>query len=153
MNLVQIETNVELIERVSDRDLARQRSGARGLGDAGEALDTQARTAHRQRIAELREELTEARNFNDRGRIEKLEAEIEFFTQELAGAVGLGGRNRKAASATERARVNVTRAIKTVVKKIAEQNPALELYFSTTIKTGAFCSYTPDPRFPLTWQF
>jgi hypothetical protein len=25
-------------------------------------------------------------------------------------------------------------------------------YLATTVKTGAFCSYTPDPRFPITWN-
>jgi tetratricopeptide (TPR) repeat protein len=126
---------------------------ADGLGDAGEILDAPARTAYKHRIAELREELEEAEEFNDVGRAERLREEMEFLAQELASAVGLGGRNRKAASAVERARVNVTRAIKGAIKKIAEQNVSFELYLSTTIKTGTFCSYTPDPRIPVSWEF
>ena len=27
----------------------------------------------------------------------------------------------------------------------------LGLYLRTTVKTGTFCSYTPDPRFPVEW--
>jgi hypothetical protein len=46
-----------------------------------------------------------------------------------------------------------TQAIKAVLKKIAEQNQVLELYLSTTIKTGAFCSYTLDPPIPVGWEF
>ncbi len=111
------------------------------------------RAAYKQRARDLQEELEEAKEFNDIGRIEKLEDEIEFLTQELAGAVGLGGRNRKAASASERARVNVTRAIKAVIKKTGEQSESLGRYFATTIKTGNFCSYLPDPRFPVSWRF
>lgn len=57
------------------------------------------------------------------------------------------------ASHVERARVNVTRAIKTVVKKIATYSQSSGWYLSTTIKTGQFCVYLPDPRFSIAWQF
>jgi tetratricopeptide (TPR) repeat protein len=123
------------------------------LGDAGEILDPQARTAYKQRVKELRAELVEAEEFHDLDRVERLREELEFLMQQLAKAVGLGGRDRKAASAAERARVNVTRAIKAAIKKSGEQCPALELYLATTIKTGLFCSYTPDPRIPVSWEF
>jgi non-specific serine/threonine protein kinase len=124
-----------------------------GLSDADAILDPEARTAYRQRLEDLREELAEAEEFNDTERADRLQEQIEFLTHELANAVGLGGCNREAAAHTERARVNVARAIKAVIKKTAEQHPALERYLATTIKTGMFCSYTPDPRFPVTWQF
>ena len=123
------------------------------LGDAGEVLDPQARAAYKRRLEDLRDELAEAQAFNDEARIERLEQEIEFLTQELASAYGLGGRKRKAASAAQRARVNVTLSIKNVLKKIDKQHPSLALYFSTTIKTGTFCSHTPDPRLPVTREF
>ncbi len=48
---------------------------------------------------------------------------------------------------------SLTRAIKAVIKKTGEQSESLGLYFATTIKTGNFCSYLPDPRFPVSWQF
>lgn len=123
------------------------------LGDAGEVLDPQARVAYKQRLEDLREELHEAQSFNDVARIERLEQEMTFLTKELTSAYGLGGRQRKAASAAQRARVNVTLSIKNVMKKIDKQHPSLALYFSTTIKTGMFCSYTPDPRIPVFWEF
>lgn len=122
------------------------------LGDAGEMLDPQARAAYKRRLEDLRDELHEAQTFNDVARIERLEQEMAFLTQELTSAYGLGGRQRKAASAAQRARVNVTLSIKNVLKKIDKQHPSLALYFSTTIKTGMFCSYTPDPRIPVVWE-
>jgi len=73
--------------------------------------------------------------------------------QELARAVGFAGRARKAASPGERARVNVTRAIKTAIEKIGKSHPALGQYLTRTIKTGTFCSYAPDPHKPFFWQF
>jgi hypothetical protein len=124
-----------------------------GFTDAGEVLDPQAKAAYRQRLTELQAELEEAQEFNDVGRMEKLRAELEFVTQELAGAVGLRGRARKAASPQERARVNVTRAIRTAIARVTEAHPALGQYLTRTIKTGTFCAYVPTPHTPPTWQF
>ena len=120
--------------------------------DAGEALDPQARAAYKQRLEELQAELTEAEEFNDLGRVEQLQAEITFLTQELAQAVGLGGRARKVRSPIERARTNVTKSIKNALKRIADSHPALGEHLRQTIRTGTFCVYAPDPRLPLHWQ-
>jgi len=115
-------------------------------------LDPQARAAYKRRVSELREELAEAQEFHDLGRSERLTDEIDFLTQELASAVGLGGRARRVGSPTERARVNITRAIKLALRKIGEHHAALAQHLATTIKTGTYCSYTPDVRMPITWQ-
>jgi hypothetical protein len=52
----------------------------------------------------------------------------------------------------ERARVNVTRAIGTVLRRIEQHHPLLAAHLRVTIKTGAVCSYTPDPRLPVRWS-
>jgi hypothetical protein len=78
--------------------------------------------------------------------------EIETLGRELSRAVGLGGRERRAASASEPARINVTRAIKIALERIAEHNPALATLLTSSIRTGTFCSYTPDSRLPASWQ-
>jgi hypothetical protein len=123
-----------------------------GLGDAGALLDPQARAAYKRRVQDLREELEEARAFNDAGRAQRAQEELEFLTHELARAVGFGGRQRLAASAAERARTNITHAIKAALRKINAHHPMLGQHLALTIKTGVFCSYTPDPRVPLAWQ-
>jgi len=123
-----------------------------GLGDAGEVLDSQAKAQYRRRLDELRLELEQARSFNDAGRIERAQREIEFLTQELAAAVGLGGRDRRVGSAVERARVNVTRSIGRAVERIAEVHPELAAHLSETIRTGTFCSYLPDSSVTGTWD-
>jgi hypothetical protein len=122
-------------------------------GDAGSLLDRQARSEYRTRLDDLRQELEQADRFNDLKRASLIREEIEFITQELASAVGLGGRYRKAASPAERARVNATRTITDALKRISEHNPALGLHFGRTIKTGTFCFYAPDPRAAVAWQF
>ena len=93
-----------------------------GLGDAGEMLDDQAKVAYRRRLSELREEFDEAKELGNVERAEHAEAEIDALTRELSRAVGLGGRNRRAASASERARQTITKAIKSVVERIAQSD-------------------------------
>lgn len=123
------------------------------LGDAGEILDPQARTAYKQRLQELREELAEAQRANDVGRGATVQQEIDMLLQQLAAALGVGGQSRRAASQAERARVNVTNGIRAALTKIAANSPPLAQHLTLTIKTGLFCSYTPPPHPPLVWQF
>ena len=54
-------------------------------------------------------------------------------------------------SAAERARLNVTKSIKAALSKIGKNHPALGHYLATSIRTGTFCSYTPDPTHPISW--
>jgi tetratricopeptide (TPR) repeat protein len=124
-----------------------------GLGDAGEMLDDQAKSAYRRRLSELREELEAAKELGNVERAERAEKEIDALTRELSRAVGLGGRNRRAASASERARQTITKSIKSVLERIAQSDDALADLLSRCIKTGTFCSYQPDPDFSIAWEF
>jgi tetratricopeptide (TPR) repeat protein len=123
-----------------------------GLGDAGEILDAGAKEAYRRRLSELDEDISEAEALGDAERAARAREEREFLARELASAMGIGGRNRVAASASERARVNVTRTIRSSLARIAEHDAALGRHLEATLRTGTFCSYTPDPRAPLSWQ-
>jgi uncharacterized membrane protein len=111
-----------------------------GLGDAGEMLDDQAKVAYRRRLSELREELEEAKELGEVERAERAEQEIDALTRELSRAVGLGGRSRRAASASEKARQTITKTIKAVVERIAQSDAALADVLSRCIRTGNFCS-------------
>jgi len=118
----------------------------------GELLDRTARSAYKQRLEDLRDELDEAERFNDIERATRARREIEFLGDELARTVGLGERQHRAAAGAERARVNVTRTIASVLKRIADGSPALGQHLAATVRTGYFCSYMPDPRVPVTWR-
>jgi len=123
-----------------------------GSGDVGPTLDAEAKAAYRTRLTEIREELAQAERWNDPERVVRLQAEEDALAHELAAAVGLGGRDRSTASSSERARVSVTRAIRAAMGRIAEQSPSLDAHLEATIRTGTFCSYTPDPRAPIMWR-
>src|SRR5260370_4569779 len=122
-------------------------------GDAGEMLDEQAKLAYRHRLSELREELEEAKELGNVERAEQAQEEIAALSRELSRAVGLGGRNRRAASAPERARQSITKSVKSVLERIAQSDATLGDILSRCIKTGNFCSYQPDRAFPIAWEF
>ena len=123
------------------------------LEDAGEMLDEQTKSSYRRRLSELREELEEARELGNADRAEKAEAEIDSITVEISRAVALGGRGRRAGSASDRARQSVAKTIKSVLERIAQSDAALGDILSRCIKTGTFCSYQPDRDFPISWEF
>ena len=124
-----------------------------GPGDAGEMLDAQAKQDYRRRLHELREELEDLRERGDHERAAKVESEIDFLAREIARAVGLGGRDRRAGSAAERARLNVTRAIKAAVQRLSEHHISLGEVLGRSVRTGLFCCYLADPRVPINWRF
>ncbi len=136
-----------------DGELEKAEMHITGLGDAGEMLDEQAKAAYRRRLSELRKELEAAKEVGNPERAEQMEQEIDALTRELSRAVGLGGRNRRAASASERARQSITKSIKSVLERIAQSDATLGDLLSRCIKTGSFCSYHPDPDFPFAWEF
>jgi len=121
------------------------------LGDAGEMLDERAKTAYRRRLAEIEDDIDQARAVRDAGREAQADAERDFLIQELARAVGLGGRDRRAASASERARSGVTRAIRQGIARIDEHHPQLGEHLNRAVRTGTYCAYAPDPGAPAAW--
>jgi hypothetical protein len=122
------------------------------LGDAGELLDATAKAAYKARLDELRADVDEAERVSDLDRAARAREEIEFIADELARAIGLAGRDRRAASHSERARLNVTRAIHAAMVNLARVHPALGQHLSATMRTGNYCSYTPDPRVEVSWD-
>ncbi len=123
----------------------------RALGDAGEVLDARARVAYRHRIEELRAEADEALAA---GRLETAEAvqeELDAARHQLASAFGLGGRSRRAASAVERARLNVTRALRAAIARLSEAMPGAGDVLDRRVRTGLYCAYDPADNDEVRW--
>jgi len=122
-----------------------------GAGDAGELLDERAKAAYRRRLAEIDEDREEAEQTGDDQRAAQADAERDFLVRELARAIGLGGRERRAGSASERARSAVTRAVRQAVGRIREHHPPLGAHLDRAVRTGTYCAYLPDPHAPAAW--
>jgi len=133
-------------------DLVAAETGRRtAVGDAGEHLDERAKTAYRRRLTEIEEDIEQARALGDAEREAQSDSERDFLLRELARAVGLRGRDRRAASDSERARSGVTRAIRQAIARIGEHHPDLGEHLGRAVRTGTYCAYVPDRGAPVPW--
>ena len=110
---------------------------------ADAVLDATAKKAYRRRIADLDEEIDQAQSWHDPERLVRLREERDVLVHEITAAFGLGGRPRRLGSEAERARVNVTRAIRTAIRNLTVQAPELGAYLDATVSTGTRCRYDP----------
>ncbi len=115
-------------------------------------LDEQARAAYRRRLAEVEEDIDEATIMNDPARRALAERDREYLVAELRSAVGLAGRQRTTGSSAERARTAVTRSVRYALARLAEHHPVAAAHLEQRVRTGTYCSYTPDPMVPIDWQ-
>ena len=82
----------------------------------------------------------------------KLRSEIDFLATELGRSLGLTGLASSRSPQIERARVSVTRVIRSAIDRIRGGDDEIGGYLAATVKTGTFCSYVPDPRLPIDWD-
>ncbi len=117
---------------------------------ADPVLDARARAEYRERLTELQQEQQAAEELHDLGRAERARAEYEFILAELRAATGLGGRSRRLADETERARKTVTARIRYAVQRIGAVHPQLADHLTASVRTGVLCSYQPSQ--PMAWR-
>jgi len=118
--------------------------------DTGPVLDATARSAYRQRLTDLAQDIAEAELDGDQGRAAKLRDEQDFIAAELTAAYGMGGRVRTTGDPAERARKAVSMRIATALRAIREVHPTLARHLDLTVATGRFCVYRPEE--PVDWR-
>jgi hypothetical protein len=150
---------LELVSAVGGRDPATRVAALVELeladswcGDVDPLLDEQAKREYGRRLDELDAELEEARSWGDDERAARIDEEIGLLRRELARAVGLRGRDRSFSTPAERARINVTKAIRTAIRLIDSHCPPLAAHLEASIQTGRFCSYSTPGTAPPTWS-
>ncbi|MFN2506664.1 MAG: hypothetical protein ABR540_21040 [Acidimicrobiales bacterium] len=143
---------LDLVDRVEGLAPGEPGLGRRHLGDAGELVDARARTAYRHRIEALRTEIDEAIEAGSEARAETLQTELDQLVAHLAQAFGLGGRSRRASSAAERARLNVTRALRAATAKLGEALPEAGTVLDRRLRTGLYCAYEPQDDDEVRWS-
>jgi len=121
-------------------------SAASDLGDAGEKFDARALSEYRRRLAEVESEIEAAEASHDSGAVARARAEKELLLEEISSGTRLDGGLRRVASHRERARVNVTRQIKSAIEAIRNVNPPLGRHLANAIQTGSTCRYAPADR-------
>ena len=48
--------------------------------------------------------------------------------------------------------MNVSRAVRKVVRMIQAECPVLGRHLDRSVQTGLFCAYEPDPMFAVEWE-
>lgn len=140
---------VDRVEGVAVGDLPIDR---RQLGDAGVLVDAKARTAYRHRIEALRAEIDDALGRGADDQALAREAELDQLIGQLSQAFGLGGRSRRASSAVERARLNVTRALRAATAKVGGALPEAGAVLDQRLRTGIYCAYEPHESDTVRWS-
>lgn len=143
---------LELDAAVRHHDIKKASSLGATSGVHDEILDEQSLKEYRNRLLELARDRSRAEQDKDETLLANIDEETQKIQDVLDPAIGLGGKSRKNNSQTERARVNITRQIKSAIKKIEKDNAALSSYLSSTIKTGYHCQYSPLPGASITWN-
>ena len=133
-------------------DLVRAERGAAGEQPGLPVIDAQARASYKRRLAEIQEDIEDARVTGDLARIEQTERDRDFLIAELRRAAGLGGRLRTTGSDVERARTSVTRSIKYALERMSGQHARLADHLRSTVRTGTRCAYVPDLESPVCWH-
>ena len=103
---------------------------------------------YRARLRVLREELKDAQASADAMRAQVLLHEIALV-QRLRRSAAVA---QRVGPDVERARLTVTKGIKSAMEKIRTAHPALAGHLMVTLRRGYFCSYTPDPQRPMHWE-
>ncbi|MGH2782991.1 MAG: hypothetical protein ACRDLA_16605, partial [Thermoleophilaceae bacterium] len=111
---------------------------------ADAVLDRRAVEEYRRRLRELEEEVGEAEADHDIERAARGKTEREAIVSELEAALGLGGRTRRLADETERARKAVRARIRLTLDRIDREHPSLGRHLRASVRTGTFCSYEPE---------
>ncbi|MGD9798432.1 MAG: hypothetical protein AB7V15_10015, partial [Acidimicrobiia bacterium] len=143
---------LELVDRVEGAADPATAVDRRRLGDAGPQLDRAARDAYRRRVETLRSEIEDELEAGADDRAARLQVELDAVVAELARAFGIGGRDRRASSATERARLNVTRALRSAITRLVEALPESGAVLDRRIRTGIYCAYEPHPDDQVVWS-
>jgi tetratricopeptide (TPR) repeat protein len=128
-------------------------AGGRGLEPEGAAphLDNRALASYRRRLEVLTAELDGADAAGDAERAKRADAERQAVLAELRRATGLGGRARRTSAESERARINVTRTLQAVLRRIDAEAPKAGAHLRASIRTGLACRYDPAPGGPERW--
>jgi len=115
-------------------------------------LDLQAREEYQRAMEVLEEQIDKALSDGDAERAALAIDKREFIKHELDRQTRKDGTSRLMPDATERARLNVSRAIRASIAKIDSQDAALGHHLNHDVRTGTFCAYLPDPTAPPRWR-
>ena len=117
-----------------------------------DVLDATARNVYQARLAVLEAQLDETDRAGDATQAQALTAERDALVCQLRTATGIGGRPRQQTAEAERARVNATRALGTVLNRLETVAPLAAAHLRASLRTGAYFRYQPSSTGPQRWR-
>lgn len=122
-----------------------------GVASTAEPVfDEQAKRSYKKRIQDLQEEIKSCEDDSNFERAAELQQEYSDLVDHLSASLGMGGKTRKLNDPMDKMRSAVTWRIRNAIQKIEKTHPALGKHLAHSIKTGLFCSYSPEK--PVKWQ-
>jgi hypothetical protein len=106
-------------------------------------LDRAAVQQYRDRLSQLVAEIEEHQADGNEEAATHARVEQDWLVNELSAATGIGGRTRNFPDSTERARTAVGKAIRRVLRRVAEADPHIGRHLRESVRTGVLCSYRP----------
>ncbi len=143
--------NDEISKQLKDGDLRIINSGTSGAKE--EILDDQAVESYKTELKKLEIDLDDAEELSRDEEAEEIRNKIEAINKQLNAGFNIHGKRREFTNEAEKARVAVSKAIRTSLKKIQCEEtgiPALDKHLHTTLSTGISCSYKPEK--PIPWN-
>ncbi len=93
---------------------------------------------------ELQEEKRKAEADNDPLRMEQVQADILAMGEYMRKQVGPQGQRRKWPGSLEKARQTVTKAIRSAIRSMGKEHPALGKHLDVSLDCGRVLTYTPE---------
>lgn len=140
---------VKLLENPEKQFHCLELFGSGLIMSAEPVFDEKAKRSYQKRIASLQEEIRLCEEHNDLHRTAALRKEYDDIIDHLSTSLGLGKKVRVANDPVDKTRSAVTWRIRNAIQKIRKANPSLGKHLALSIKTGLFCSYTPER--PVEW--
>ncbi|MDQ3293983.1 MAG: hypothetical protein M3527_06000, partial [Actinomycetota bacterium] len=122
------------------------------VGARQDVIDEKALHTYRDRIRDLQEDLQEAEDAADLGRVEKLRLELDNLLEHVGAQMGLGGQSRSFADERERARTAVQKALRRAIDRVRAAAPELGEALLGSVRTGSLCSFEPGDTLPRRWD-
>lgn len=112
-------------------------------------FDEKAKQSYKRKIQDLQQEIQHCEDHSNFERAAELQQEYSNLVDHLTTSLGMGGKTRKINDPMDKIRSAVTWRIRNAIQKIEKSHPALGKHFTRSIKTGLFCSYSPEK--PVKW--
>lgn len=120
-------------------------------GGGGEVSDRKAIKEYRDTVADLDEEIAEAKRYNDFDRVAMLNSQKQLYLEQINAAVAPGGHLKTFTDGLSKQQARVSRNLRRAITAITRKHVELGNHLDHSIRRGGDFSYQPE--FEISWRF